>query len=108
MRKFIYIVNALEVIAGLLRGKKFEGVLFLDKETRVLTFKAWNRRAPKQRKSRKLCDLDSGWLGETNRHIVRHERFAKSLGLTQILRQMDNDNRQSKELLVDISIIEKV
>ena len=74
MKKFIFIINALEVIAGLLRGEKFEGVLYLDKETHVLTFKAWNRRAPKYKKTRKLCDLDGGWLGETNRHIVRYEK----------------------------------
>ena len=108
MKKFIFIINALEVIAGLLRGETFEGKLYLDKETHVLTFKAWNRRAPKYKKTRKLCDLDGGWLGETSRHIVRYEKFAKSLGLPQILSQMDNDNRQSKEMLVDIAIIDNV
>ena len=108
MKKYILIVDALRIIAGLLRGETFEGKLYLDKETHVLTFKAWNRRAPKYKKPRKLCDLDGGWLGETNRHIVRYEKFAKSLGLPQILRQMDNDNRQSKEMLVDIAIIDNV
>ena len=108
MKKYILIVDALRIIAGLLRGETFEGKLYLDRETHVLTFKAWNRRAPKYKKTRKLCDLDGGWLGETNRHIVRYEKFAKSLGLPQILRQMDNDNRQSKEMLADIAIIDNV
>ena len=102
------IVDALRIVAGLLRGETFEGKLYLDRETHVITFKAWNRTAPKHKKSRKLTDLDSGWLGETSKHIVKYEKFAKSLGLNTILRQMDNDNRQAKERLVDIAIVESV
>ena len=108
MKKFIFIINALEIIAGLLRGEKFEGVLFWDKETRCITFKAWNRTAPKYQKQKKICDLDGGWLGETDKHIVRHEKFAKSLGMGSILTLMDRDHRQSKDALEVRDIIESV
>lgn len=108
MKKFIFIINALEIVAGLLRGEKFEGVLFWDKETRCITFKAWNRTAPKYQKQKKICDLDGGWLGETDKHIVRHEKFAKSLGLGSILMLMDHDHQQSKNALKDGSKVASV
>ena len=63
MKKFVFIVNALEIIAGLLRGERYEGVLFWDSEAGRITFKAWNRKAPKYYKQKKICDLDGGWLG---------------------------------------------
>ena len=47
MKIFIYIPNFLAIIAGLLRGVSFEGRLFIDKKTHVLTLKLWNRKAPK-------------------------------------------------------------
>ena len=108
MKKFIFIINALEIIAGLLRGEKFEGVLYWDRDMHRITFKAWNRKAPKHYKQKKICDLDGGWLGESEKHIVRHEKFAKNLGLDNILNMMEHDHRQSKEALEDKDIMESV
>lgn len=106
MKKFIYIINALEIIARLLKGEKIEGVLYIPKDTHVPTFKAWNRKAPKHRKQNKICDLDGGWLGETDKHYVRHEKFAKSLGVNNILTLMERDHRQSKDAIISCDIID--
>ena len=108
MKKFIFIINALDIIAGLLRGEKYEGVLYWDKEARSITFKAWNRKAPKHKKHTKICDLDCGWLGESDLHIERHEKFPKSLGLKSIIRLMDRDHEQSTDALELREIIESV
>ena len=108
MKKFIFIINALDIIAGLLKGERYEGVLYLDQETRVLTFKAWNRKAPKYRKERKIRDLDFGWLGETAKHYVRHEKYPKVLGASVILSMMDRGNEQAKDALIDHEILEFV
>ena len=106
MKKFIFIINALEIIAGLLRGEKFEGVLYLDKDTRLLTFKAWNRKAPKYYKEKKVADLDFGFVGETEKHITRHEKFPKVMGTESILNAMDRDNIQSQAAVVDREIVD--
>lgn len=106
MKKFIFIVNALEIIAGLVKGEKFEGVLYLDKDTHVLTFKAWKRKAPKHPKQKKICDLDGGWLGETDKHYVRHEKFAKSLGLKSILMLLERDHHQSEDAIISCDLID--
>ena len=49
MKKFIFILNALDIMAGLLKGKRYEGVLFMDMNTGLPTFKAYNRK-PRVRK----------------------------------------------------------
>ena len=38
MRKNIWILNALELMAKLIAGKRVEGVLYMDEETGRLTF----------------------------------------------------------------------
>ena len=106
MKKFIYVLNALELMSKLYAGKRLEGVLYIDENTGGLTFKAWNRKAPKHGKRRKLSDLDCGWLGETDRHIIRYERFPKSVGVSRIMTLMDDDNAQSKETLIDLAIMD--
>ena len=108
MKKFVFILNALDIVARLLKGERVEGVLYQDKDTGVITFKAWNRTAPKHYRERKLGDLDNGWVGETEKHVTRHEKFAKSMGLTGIMASMERDNHQSIETLLESELIEFV
>ncbi len=108
MRKFVYIIGFLKIIAILLSGKSVEGRLFYDKKTHVLTFQPWERKKPKSTSYRKINDLDGGWLGESDLHIVRHEKFPKSLGLKNILRLLRRDNQQTEEALVDKDILDHV
>ena len=49
MKKFIFVVNAIELLKQLLAGKRVEGVLYFDKNAGRLTFKAYNRTCPKHR-----------------------------------------------------------
>ena len=42
MKKYIFILNAINVMAKLLKDKRVEGVLYLDQDTGKLTFKAYN------------------------------------------------------------------
>ena len=59
MRKNIWILNALELMAKLIAGKRVEGVLYMDEETGRLTFKAYNRQ-PRDRHERVICQLENG------------------------------------------------
>ena len=63
MRKYIFILNAIIVMAKLLEGKRVEGVLYIDQDTGKLTFKAYNRQ-PRDRQERVVCQLENGWLKE--------------------------------------------
>ena len=43
MKKFVTILNAIELLEKIAGGKRVEGVLFKDVNTGVITFKAYNR-----------------------------------------------------------------
>ena len=43
MKKYIFVLNAIELLAQLMNGKRVKGVLYLDQNTGKLTFKAYNR-----------------------------------------------------------------
>ena len=44
MRKYVFVLNAIELLNQLLDGKRVEGVLYMDQNTGKLTFKAYNRK----------------------------------------------------------------
>lgn len=104
MKKYIEISE--ETIIRLESGNSLDGSLKMDLKTRRITFKAWNRKAPKRYKEKKIKDLDFGWLGETKKHITRHEKFPKIVGYSYIRSAMDRDNIQSKGAITDKEILE--
>ena len=108
MKKFIFVVNAIELIARLLAGESFEGKLYIDKDTQVLTFKAWNRKAPKYTRYRKTGDTDYGGLWKSDRHLLWREKFPLSMGLDRILTAMEADKNQAQKNVVTDYIIESV
>ena len=79
MRKYIFILNAIIVMAKLLEGKRVEGVLYIDQDTGKLTFKAYNRQ-PRDRHERVVCQLENGWLKESPLCYKFYNSVKKSLG----------------------------
>ena len=108
MKKIIYIPNFLAVVAGLLRGESFEGRLYIDKETHVLTLKLWNRTAPKSPKYRKTGDTDYGTMWKSDKHLLWREKYPLSMGLDRILTAMEADKNQAQKTVVTDYIIESV
>lgn len=106
MKKFIYIPNFLAVVAGLLRGESFEGRLYIDQQTHVLTLKLWNRRSPKNTRYRKVGDTDYGGLWRSAKHLLWREKFPLSMGTGRILSAMEADKHQAKQTMVDEYIMD--
>ena len=79
MRKYIFILNAIIVMAKLLEGKRVEGVLYIDQDTGKLTFKAYNRQ-PRDRQERVVCQLENGWLKESPQRYKFYNSVRKELG----------------------------
>lgn len=106
MKKFIYIPKFLAIIAGLLRGESFEGRLFIDKETHVLTLKLWNRKAPKYTSYNKVGDTDYGSVWKSGKHLLWREKLPLSMGTGRMLSAMERDKDQAKQAVVDDYIID--
>ena len=106
MKKFIFIPNFLAVIAGLLRGESFEGRLFIDKKTHVLTLKLWNRKARKYTSYNKVGDTDYGSVWKSEKHLLWREKLPLSMGTGRMLSAMERDKDQAKQAVVDDYIID--
>ena len=79
MKKYIFILDALELMTKLIVGKRVEGVLYMDENTGRLTFKAYNRQ-PKKRHERVVCQLENGWLKESPQRYKFYNSVRKDLG----------------------------
>ena len=100
MKKFIFILNALDIMAGLLRGKRFEGVLFLDMNTGLPTFKAYNRKPRVRSKDVLIEKLPWGWVKGSAKRNKRLTSMPNDLSLAEQLAILDKENELAKEALI--------
>ena len=90
MKKYIFVMSALEVLAKLAMGKRVQGVLYIDENTGKLTFKAYNRQCGKRRE-RVVCQLENGWLKESPKRIKFYTSVKKALGFRLVNVAMHRD-----------------
>ena len=90
MKKYIFVLNAINVMAKLLKEKRVEGVLFLDENTGRLTFKAYN------------------WGKEAIERIKVYGSFPKDYGTATVMGLLDEHAKDAKNALIDreLDIIE--
>ena len=79
MKKYIFVLNAIELLSQLMNGRRVEGVLYMDQNTGKLTFKAYNRQ-PRQSHDRVVCQLENGWLKESPQRYKFYNSVRKDLG----------------------------
>ena len=101
MKKYIFVLNAVNVMAKLLKEKRVEGVLFLDENTGKLTFKAYNRQPRVREKDRMVKKLPWGWVKESMERIKVFGSFPKDFCTAQILGLMNEHNQDAKNALID-------
>ena len=82
MKKFIEISD--ETLKTLAEGKCVDGSLRVDKLTGKLTFRAFNRKAPKWQKDRVICQLENGWLKESRQRIKFFNSVRKEIGMKRV------------------------
>lgn len=100
MRKYIFIMNVLDIMSGLTKGKRYEGALYMDKNTGLLTFKPYNRKATIHSKDKLIAKLPWGWVKESAKRIKRHTSMPKELTFAEQLAILDQENKLAKEALM--------
>lgn len=111
MKKFIFIVNAIELVQKLATGKRIQGVLYVDSNTGVLTFKAYNRNRDKCPKDVLVCKTPYGWVKQSLMRIKRFTSVPIDLPPSEKLTALDHENELAKEAMLDCelsSIISKL
>ena len=101
MRKYIFILDALELMTKLIVGKRVEGVLYMDENTGRLTFKAYNRTCPKHRKDCLVRKLPWGWVKESIERVKVFGSFPKDMGTAAMMSLLDEHHRDAKNALID-------
>ena len=108
MKKFVFVLNAIELLALLMNGKRVEGVLYIDQDTGKLTFKAYNRQPRIREKDRLMKKLPWGWVKESLLRVKRYSSLPKELTLPEKLAILDEENELAKNALIESYIIESV
>ena len=108
MKKYIFVLNALELMTKLYVGKRVEGVLFMDENTGRLTFKAYNRQPRVREKDQLVKKLPWGWVKESLERIKVFGSFPKDMGTAAIMRLLEEHAHDAKNALIDreLDIIE--
>ena len=106
MKKYIFVLNAIELMTKLYVGKRVEGVLYMDQNTGRLTFKAYNRKPKQREKDQLVKKLPWGWVKESMQRIKVFGSFPKDLGSAAVMGLMDDHNRSAKNAMIERELIE--
>ena len=108
MKKYVFVLNAIELLKQLMNGKRVEGVLFIDQNTGKITFKAYNRQPRRREKDRLVKKLPWGWVKESLERIKVYGSFPKDMGTAQVMGMLDEHTGHAKNALIEreLDIIE--
>ena len=108
MKKFIFVMNAIELLKQLLNGKKVVGELYVDAATGKLTFKAFKRSTKRHSRDRLIRQLEHGWVKESADRIKVYESVPKILGTAKVMSVLDREAGEVREALINREILEFV
>lgn len=106
-KKFVNILNIIEVVDRLMRGLTVEGSLYIDKDTHMLSFRPYRmakyqpgyyRKRPKLRLIKKL---PWGWLKKSVKNNMLYVSVPEELGTTLTMAVIDEHARMAKDALID-------
>ena len=102
MKKYVYLINAIELMEKLFDSKRVEGVLYKDQSTGMITFKAYNRQSRLRPKDRLVCELEHGWLRESPQRYKLFCSVKKTLGAVRVALAMKGDlERATSEMYLE-------
>ena len=101
MKKYIFVLNAINVMAKLLKEKRVEGVLFMDENTGKITFKAYNRKPRVREKDRMVKKLPWGWVKESMERVKVYGSFPKNYSTAQVMGLLDEHTKDAKNALIE-------
>ena len=101
MKKFVFVLNAIELMTKLYAGKRVEGVLFMDENTGRLTFKAYNRKNENHKRDQLVKKLPWGWVKESLERIKVFGSFPKDMGTAAVIGLLDEHAHDAKDALIE-------
>lgn len=106
MKKFVFILSAIELIDKLVNGKRVKGVLYIDEDTGKLTFKAYHCQPRVREKDRMVKKLPWGWVKESLERIKVFGSFPKDMGPAEVMGMLEENTHDAKNAIIEREIIE--
>lgn len=101
MKKYIFVLNALELMSKLYVGKRVEGVLYVDQNTGRLTFKAYQRQPRVRQKDQLVKKLPWGWVKESAKKLKVFGSFPKEYSTATVIGMLEEHTKDAKDALID-------
>ncbi len=105
MKKYIFVLNAVELLKQLVSGKRVEGVLYIDQDTGKLTFKAYNRVSRRSTKDRLVKKLPWGWVKESMMRIKVFGSFPREMDADEVIGVMEQHSKEAIEAFLEEELI---
>ncbi len=106
MKKYIFVIDIVNLMSQLLAGKHLKGSLFIDDETGRLTFKAYNISEPGRGRDELVKKTPWGWVRRSKLRLKRFSSVPLDMTLQTKLAAFDRENVMQKEAIVDQELIE--
>ena len=106
MKKYIFVIDMVNLMCQLLTGKHVKGVLFIDDETGRLTFKAYNISESGRSRDELVKKTPWGWVRRSKLRLKRFSSVPLDMTLHTKLAAFDRENTMQKEAIVDQELIE--
>ena len=108
MKKYVFVLDAIEVLEKMLNGRHVEGTLFIDKDTGRLTFRPYHRLSREHKMVELLKKTPWGWVKESVARIKVFGSFPKDVGTAQVMGLLEDNTRDAKNALIDRELIDFV
>ena len=105
MKKFIFVLNAIELLGQLKGGKYVQGVMYVDKSTGCLTFKAYNRQPRKGAQDLLVKKLPWGWVKTSIERVKVFGSFPKELGTASIIGMLNEHDHDAIDALMEQELL---
>ena len=108
MKKYVFVLDAIETLEKLLNGRHVEGALYIDQDTGKITFRPYHRLSRERRRDELLKKTPWGWLKGSAERYKRFSSIPKDLSLVDQLTILNEENELVKQALVDQHIIDSI
>ena len=105
MKKFIFVLNAIELLGQLKGGKYVQGVMYVDKSTGSLTFRAYNRQPRKRAQDLLVKKLPWGWVKTSIERVKVFGSFPKELGTASIIGMLNEHDHDAIDALMEQELL---
>jgi len=110
-KKFINILNVVEVMNRLEKGLTVEGALFIDSDTHQLSFKPYHKAKYqpgyyKRPKPKLIKKLPWGWLKQSVRNNILHLSVPIDLGTAHTMNIFKQSANEANNALIDMELKE--